>query len=60
MSDYAPRPEHKFTLGLWRWARSAVTNADDGEMVQFTGIYDSEKAAALRAYTFDRPAPGVR
>jgi xylose isomerase len=38
----------------------AQINADDGEMAQFTGAYSSEKAAALKAYTFDRPALGAR
>jgi xylose isomerase len=38
----------------------AEINADDGEMARFTGAYSSEKAAALKAYTFDRPALGAR
>jgi xylose isomerase len=38
----------------------AEINADDGEMAQFTGAYSPEKATALKAYTFDRPALGAR
>lgn len=38
----------------------AEINADDGAMSPFTGPYTAEKAAALRAYTFDRAALGRR
>jgi xylose isomerase len=38
----------------------AEINADDGEMDAFKGAYTAEKAAALRAYTFDRAALGQR
>jgi len=38
----------------------AQINADDGQMARFTGTYSSEKAAALKAYAFDRPALGAR
>jgi xylose isomerase len=38
----------------------AEINADDGEMDRFFGPYDREKAAALRAHTFDRLALGAR
>ncbi|MGC9347726.1 MAG: xylose isomerase [Anaerolineae bacterium] len=35
-------------------------NADDGSMDQFTGAYTPEKAAALKAYGFNRQALGAR
>lgn len=35
-------------------------HADDGSMDGFKGGYSAEKAAALRAYAFDRPALGRR
>ena len=38
----------------------AEINADDGEMDRFKGPYTSEKAAALKAYPFDRKALGAR
>jgi xylose isomerase len=38
----------------------AEINADDGTMDAFTGKYSAEKAAALRAHTFDRVVLGQR
>jgi xylose isomerase len=38
----------------------AEIHADDGAMVPFSGAYSREKAAALRAHRFDRPALGRR
>lgn len=38
----------------------AEINADDGSMAAFQGAYSREKAAALKAYPFDRPALGAR
>lgn len=38
----------------------AQIHADDGGMDGFQGSYSPEKAAALRAYAFDRPALGRR
>ncbi|RME75575.1 MAG: xylose isomerase [Chloroflexi bacterium] len=38
----------------------AEINADDGSMDAFTGPYTADKAAALKAYTFDRTAMGKR
>ncbi|MCB9421460.1 MAG: xylose isomerase [Ardenticatenaceae bacterium] len=38
----------------------AEITADDGSMDGFKGAYLAEKAAALKAYTFDRPALGRR
>ena len=38
----------------------AEINADDGEMKSFTGAYSAEKAAALKAYRFNRQALGAR
>jgi xylose isomerase len=38
----------------------AEINADDGSMGQFFGKYSSEKAAALKAQPFDRPAISKR
>lgn len=38
----------------------AEINTDDGEMDRFKGPYTSEKAAALKAYPFDRKALGAR
>ncbi|MCA9964290.1 MAG: xylose isomerase [Anaerolineales bacterium] len=38
----------------------AQIHADDGSMDGFKGSYSPEKAAALRAYSFDRPALGRR
>jgi len=38
----------------------AEINADDGEMAPLTGTYSAQKAAALKAYSFDRVALGVR
>lgn len=38
----------------------AAINADDGATAPFTGQYSPEKAHALRAYAFDRPALGWR
>ena len=38
----------------------AEINADDGTMDGFTGSYSTEKAQALRAHQFDRPALGRR
>lgn len=38
----------------------AEINADNGEMSTYTGMYSSEKAAALKGHTFDRRALGAR
>lgn len=38
----------------------AEINADGGEMGAFTGVYSTEKAAALKKYHFDRQALGAR
>ena len=38
----------------------AEINADDGQMDSFKGGYSAEKAQALRAHQFDRPALGRR
>lgn len=38
----------------------AEIRADDGAMNPFFGKYSAEKAKALKAYTFDRPAMGQR
>jgi xylose isomerase len=38
----------------------AEINADDGSMHSFTGKYSAEKAAALKAQPFDRPAIAKR
>jgi xylose isomerase len=38
----------------------AEINADDGEMIPYTGTYTAEKAAALKAHSFDRGALGRR
>ena len=38
----------------------AQINEDDGEMDKLTGAYSAEKAAVLRAHTFDRQALGER
>jgi xylose isomerase len=38
----------------------AEINADDGQMDNFKGGYSAEKAQALRAHQFDRPALGRR
>lgn len=38
----------------------AEINLDDGEMGPFTGTYSADKAAALKAYPFDRVALGAR
>ncbi len=38
----------------------AEINADDGSMDAYKGAYSAEKAAALKAQTFDRPALGAR
>jgi xylose isomerase len=38
----------------------AEINADDGDTDQFSGAYTTEKAAALKAATFDRAALGAR
>jgi xylose isomerase len=38
----------------------AKINADDGSMNAFQGAYTAQKAAALKAYTFDREALGSR
>jgi xylose isomerase len=38
----------------------AEINADDGSMQPFTGKYSAEKAAALKAQPFDRPAIAKR
>jgi xylose isomerase len=38
----------------------AEIHADDGSMAPFQGSYGAEKAAALKAYTFDRVALGAR
>jgi xylose isomerase len=38
----------------------AEINADDGSLARFTGPYSPEKAAALKAQVFDRPALGKR
>lgn len=38
----------------------AEINADDGAMDAFKGVYSPEKAAALKAYAFDRAALGAR
>jgi len=41
-------------------ALQAVINADDGAMVPFFGKYSPQKAAALKAQPFDRPAIAKR
>lgn len=46
MSDYAPKPEDRFTFGLWT--------------VGSTGAYTAGKAAALKSRAFDRQALGAR
>ncbi len=38
----------------------AEINADDGSMNQYFGKYNSEKASALKAQSFDRPTLGKR
>jgi xylose isomerase len=38
----------------------AEINADDGEMTPYTGTYTAEKAAALKAHSFDRSVLGRR
>jgi hypothetical protein len=38
----------------------AEINADDGSMSAFKGAYTAQKAAALKAHTFDREALGAR
>ncbi|MEM7537736.1 MAG: xylose isomerase [Chloroflexota bacterium] len=38
----------------------AEIKADDGSMDQFAGAYSSEKAAALKAHSFDRDAMAVK
>jgi xylose isomerase len=38
----------------------AEIKADDGSMDQFKGAYSKEKAGALKAHSFDRPAMGRR
>lgn len=38
----------------------AEINADDGSLAPFFGSYSAEKAAALKAQVFDRPALGKR
>ena len=38
----------------------AEINADDGSMNAFKGAYTAQKAAALKAHTFDREALGAR
>jgi len=38
----------------------AEINANDGSMDQYFGKYSSEKASALKAENFDRPALGAR
>jgi len=38
----------------------AAINADDGTTAPFTGKFSAQKAAALRAHTFDRAALGKR
>lgn len=38
----------------------AEITADDGSMSAYQGAYSAEKAAALKAHTFDRPALGRR
>jgi xylose isomerase len=38
----------------------AEINADSGEMDAYQGVYSAEKAAALKAYSFDRRALGAR
>jgi xylose isomerase len=38
----------------------AAINADDGTMSPYFGAYDSQKASALKAVTFDREALGKR
>lgn len=38
----------------------AKINADDGSMNAFKGAYSAQKAAALKAHTFDREALGAR
>jgi xylose isomerase len=38
----------------------AEIDADDGSMNQYFGKYSSEKANALKAENFDRPALGAR
>lgn len=38
----------------------AEITADDGSMDAFKGVYSADKATALKAHTFDRPALGQR
>jgi xylose isomerase len=38
----------------------AEINADDGAMAPYSGLYSPEKASALKAQTFDRPAISSR
>ncbi len=38
----------------------AEINADDGSMSQYSGKYSAQKAEALKASSFDRPALGAR
>jgi len=38
----------------------AEIKADDGSMAPYLGVYTSEKAAALKAQAFDRPAMGAK
>ena len=38
----------------------AEINTDDGSMSQYSGKYSAQKAEALKASSFDRPALGAR
>jgi xylose isomerase len=55
----------KEKAGQWNADREiqalmAEINADDGSMSQYQGEYSAQKAAALKAASFDRPALGRR
>lgn len=50
----------KFNADKEIQALLAEINADDGSMAAYTGVYTAEKAAALKAHTFDRQVLGAR
>ena len=72
MTDYTPKPEHKFTVGLWtvgnigrdpfggpvRDGKTPVSALDP--FTPGAGSYTPEKAAALKAQPFDRSELGKR
>ena len=72
MTDYTPKPEHKFTFGLWtvgtigrdpfggpvRDVQTPVTALDPS--APGAGLYTLEEAAALKAQPFDWAELGTR